>query len=1003
MNIKEVFENKLKIDSKTVSIDSLFRNDDKLKNTNYKPFYQRNYVWDDEKATYFIESILLGTEIPPLIYFKKISKVEVIDGRQRYETILRFIKNEFKLKRTGLKKLNTKDFINKNYESLDKKYKDLIWETKLRIIEFSFNTKEGINDSIEDKVKKEIFKRYNSGITPLKTNEIDKAEFLYDDVNHFFKTEVISDKRIFDILKQLFHFEKFNEEVLLKKIRQLLVIENIPIKYYAIKKSNIVNQFYEYLYDDIETIDLEDLRNNFITKINILDVIYKKMDSKEDYNRLISDCLFWALSIFKKETGNLKISKEDIAKIVKYLDVNIDSYKMDRSSFAINIKNRYENISKIFKSLFGINFNVYLKDSIVFNDQISEINSSLDNNEVLRFDDLRINKPEPSSTSIDDIIRSMKRQKFIIRPQYQRNEVIDKRKASSIIESILLGIKIPPIFVYKNEDGVSEVIDGQQRLLTILGFLGEDFINTDNEFESTKKDDYSLNLKNSILADLTSKKFKDLSPEYQEKIKNYDLWVVEIDAKYNDKFDPVDLFIRLNYKPYPIKIDSFEMWNSYISRDLIDTIKDVYNNNKDWFYFRKMTTRMENENILTALIYLHNQFLNSTDLVKSYDALDYYKVSNKINFRLKSKPDLTRVLENEPKKLILASNIFEADFIRKLKLLVSNGSQKSHALNMDYLLCVDNGRRTQQSLYALWYFINEINIQDIIKRGNEIISDIRGLFNQMNNIKNIDEFNKSVSKFKKRHGEKVSKTAIEKIKLENIVSFSKGIDRELIEPATKKDQGEQFVRKYNSYESNIKSERFNIYADDESLKKYKKIFESENIFIKNILSLENFEVYFNTGGYYTDDVNIVLNIKRAGFSYEYIYLFLSSKTAFELYGPYNKKTSRTSIGDIEIPILEAKYNEIFKRIYRFILTEEDQNIKVYYINIINNIIRFLAVSNSYLVEEINILDLLDYINSELAFDSNSVRVYNVFSGTDSQISSFILRMNYLFSSNEKNN
>jgi len=55
----------------------------------------------------------------------------------------------------------------------------------------------------------------------------------------------------------------------------------------------------------------------------------------------------------------------------------------------------------------------------------------------------------------------------------------------------------------------------------------------------------------------------------------------------NNNFDPIDLFIRLNYKPYPIKIDSFEMWNSYISRELIDNIKDVFNNNKDWFYFRK--------------------------------------------------------------------------------------------------------------------------------------------------------------------------------------------------------------------------------------------------------------------------------------------------------------------------------------------------------------------------------------------------------------------------------
>ena len=206
ISIRDVFENKLKIDSKTVSIDSLFNNEDKLKNTNYKPFYQRNYVWDDEKASYFIESILLGTEIPPLIYFRNISQVEVIDGRQRYQTILRFINNEYKLKKSGLKKLSSKEFIGKNFESLERKNKDLIWDTKLRVIEFSFNTNYGINEAIEDSVKKEIFKRYNSGITPLKTNEIDKAEFLYDNLNQYLKNEIISDRRVFETLQLLFHF-----------------------------------------------------------------------------------------------------------------------------------------------------------------------------------------------------------------------------------------------------------------------------------------------------------------------------------------------------------------------------------------------------------------------------------------------------------------------------------------------------------------------------------------------------------------------------------------------------------------------------------------------------------------------------------------------------------------------------------------------------------------------------------------------------------------------------
>lgn len=999
-SIKDVFENKLKIDSKTVSIDSLFNNEDKLKNTNYKPFYQRNYVWDDEKATYFIESILLGTEIPPLIYFRNISKVEIIDGRQRYQTILRFINNDFKLKRSGLKKLSNKDFIGKNFDSLDKKYKDLIWDTKLRVIEFSFNTKDGITEVIEDSVKKEIFKRYNSGITPLKTNEIDKAEFLYDDLNQYLKNEIISDKRIFEILRSLFHFEKFNEEVLLKKIRELLVIDYIPIKYYSVKKSNVINQFYEYLYDNIETIDLEDLRNVFITKINILESIYKKIKNQDEYNRLISECLFWALSIFHKENNHLNIPKDDILKIANYIDENIENYKMDRSSFAIHIKNRYENISKIFQTLYDINFNVYLKDSIDFNNQLNNINNTQDNTEVISFEDLRINKPEPSSISIDDIIRSMKRQKFIIRPQYQRNEVIDKKKASSIIESILLGIKIPPIFVYKN-DGVSEVIDGQQRLLTILGFLGEDFINTENEFESTKKDYYSLNLKNGILSDLSSKKFKDLSPEYQEKIKNYDLWVVEIDSKYNDKFDPVDLFIRLNYKPYPIKIDSFEMWNSYISRDLIDTIKDVYNNNKDWFYFRKTTTRMENENILTALIYLQYQFMISNDTSKSYEALDYYKVGNKINFRLKSKPDLTRTLENEPKKLVFMSNIFEAGFINKLKLLITDVGQKNLALSLDYLLCVDNGRRTQQSLYALWYFVNEVDIHNIVSNSKEIVEGIRGLFTQMNNVKNIDEFNASVIRFKQKHSKQNSENFIYKIKLDNILKINKGINKELLFPVSKKEVGVTFIQKFKSFEKRTESENFKFSIGDYDIKDLKKIFETDKIIISNQHSFENYDLYWDKYNYYVDDSIFVLNNKRGGFLYEYIYMFLSSKALFNTRG--SKKLTKLSIGEVEIPILDENNQKVFKSFYDLILDEEDINRKVYFINVVNNLCNFFLSSSFLSVENITITNILNDLKSQFENNKNSEDIYRKLSNNDSIVSSFILRMNYLFRNNEKDN
>jgi uncharacterized protein with ParB-like and HNH nuclease domain len=73
---------------------------------NHAPSYQRNYVWSIEKASYFIESILKNSEIPPLVLFCKNERFEIIDGRQRYETILRFVERRFKLSNKGLSALN---------------------------------------------------------------------------------------------------------------------------------------------------------------------------------------------------------------------------------------------------------------------------------------------------------------------------------------------------------------------------------------------------------------------------------------------------------------------------------------------------------------------------------------------------------------------------------------------------------------------------------------------------------------------------------------------------------------------------------------------------------------------------------------------------------------------------------------------------------------------------------------------------------------------------------
>lgn len=59
-----------------------------------------------------------------------------------------------------------------------------------------------------------------------------------------------------------------------------------------------------------------------------------------------------------------------------------------------------------------------------------------------------------------------------IHPEFQRYYRWSASQKSSLIESILLGLPLPSIFVYQRQDGVLDVIDGIQRLSTIFEFLG---------------------------------------------------------------------------------------------------------------------------------------------------------------------------------------------------------------------------------------------------------------------------------------------------------------------------------------------------------------------------------------------------------------------------------------------------------------------------------------------------------------------------------------------------
>ncbi|MBC6109188.1 DUF262 domain-containing protein [Pedobacter fastidiosus] len=62
------------------------------------PSYQRNFLWDNDRQSKFIKSIILGLPIPYIFSADTDGRLEIIDGSQRLRTIIAFVSNRLILK-----------------------------------------------------------------------------------------------------------------------------------------------------------------------------------------------------------------------------------------------------------------------------------------------------------------------------------------------------------------------------------------------------------------------------------------------------------------------------------------------------------------------------------------------------------------------------------------------------------------------------------------------------------------------------------------------------------------------------------------------------------------------------------------------------------------------------------------------------------------------------------------------------------------------------------------
>lgn len=131
--------------------------------------------------------------------------------------------------------------------------------------------------------------------------------------------------------------------------------------------------------------------------------------------------------------------------------------------------------------------------------------------------------------SVSDIVRMIDDKDIKLDPDYQRNYVWDNKKASMLIESIILNVPIPVIYVSQEKDDSWSVIDGLQRLNSLKRFF-------DGKFKLSGLE---------ILSELNKQDINTLNPKALRMLKNGLLRVIMITHDSNEEIK-YDVFMRLN-------------------------------------------------------------------------------------------------------------------------------------------------------------------------------------------------------------------------------------------------------------------------------------------------------------------------------------------------------------------------------------------------------------------------------------------------------------------------
>ncbi len=308
--------------------------------------------------------------------------------------------------------------------------------------------------------------------------------------------------------------------------------------------------------------------------------------------------------------------------------------------------------------------------------------------------------------TIEVILSKLKKGEIFI-PQYQRKFVWGEKKKSKLIESLLINIPIPYLFLADTESGDLEIVDGVQRLLTIYSFCKNDSKLDLPDLDYCKEELKLQNLEK--LPKLNGKCFTDLLEPRRKRFLNKTIRAIVLTEKADEDVR-FDLFERINTGSDVLR--DMEKRRGAFQGKFTDYIKEIATNS----LFISMLSitdvkkkRREDEELALRFFAYSDNYLNFSKSVQGF--LDNYLIDKNTQWAQLSDNDLKQEKDTKTKEIIdvltFAQKYFTNNFYKNEKTK-QNSRVRFEALSVGTNLALrQNPNLLNQNIDVSWVSSND--------------------------------------------------------------------------------------------------------------------------------------------------------------------------------------------------------------------------------------------------------------------------------------------------------